>query len=287
MATLSVLGSTMYYEEQGAGRPVVFLHGNPTSSHVWRKVMAEMPAAGRLLAPDLIGMGQSGKPSIRYDFDDHARYLDAWFDAAGLSDVVLVGHDWGGSLALDWAARHPGRVAGVAFMETVVRPMTWADFPGPARERFEALRTPGTGEAIVLGSNDFLEKSLAATILHPLAAEDLNVYRAPYQTRESRLPLLQWPRAFPIDGLPKTVVERVDAYDSWLAASLDVPKLLLTFDGPPGTLLIGEEAIGWCETYIAGLSVAGCGPARHNAPEDQPAAIAAAVIDWMRQNDLH
>src|SRR3981081_4365167 len=133
MPTIEVLDSTMFFEEEGTGTPFVFLHGNPTSSHLWRHVLPGVGEPARRLAPDLIGMGRSGKPDVPYRFADHARYLDAWFDALGLEDVVLVGHDWGGALGFDWAARHPERVRGVAFFETIVRPMTWADLPAAAR----------------------------------------------------------------------------------------------------------------------------------------------------------
>lgn len=282
MPVIDVLDSTMAYAE--AGRPFVFLHGNPTSSHLWRNVTPGI-GAGRCLAPDLIGMGASGKPAIAYGFADHARYLDAWFDALALDGVVLVGHDWGGALAFDWAARHPGRVRGLAFLETIVRPMTWADFPGPARARIEALRAPGSGETKVLDENVFMEVSLRATVREPLAEADLAAYRAPYPTRESRRPLLAWPRAFPIEGEPADVAARVAAYDAWLAASPEVPKLLMTFDGVE-TLLIGPEMADWCRRTIAALDVVGCGPARHLAPEDQPAAIAAVIAAWADRHGL-
>ncbi|MFD2350624.1 haloalkane dehalogenase [Nonomuraea ferruginea] len=143
---------------------MVFLHGNPTSSYLWRHILPTVSQYGRCLAPDLVGMGESGKPDIAYTFHDHARYLDAWFDALGLDQVVLVGHDWGGALAFDWAARNPGRVRGIAFTETIIRPMSWADFPTGARPLFESMRTPGVGEAMVLDQNAFIEKALPATI---------------------------------------------------------------------------------------------------------------------------
>jgi haloalkane dehalogenase len=171
MPAIDVLDSAMFYEEKGRGTPLVLLHGNPTSSYLWRKVLPHI-GAGRCLAPDLIGMGRSGKPDIAYKFGDHAGYLDAWFDGLGLDGVVLVGHDWGGALAFDWAARHPGRVRGIAFLETILRPLTWADFPGPARPRVEALRTPGTGETNVLDENFFMEVALKSTVMKPLSEED-------------------------------------------------------------------------------------------------------------------
>jgi haloalkane dehalogenase len=284
MPVTDVLGSTMFYQEVGAGTPMVFLHGNPTSSYLWRKVMP-LVGPGRLLAPDLIGMGDSGKPAIGYTLADHARYLDAWFDALGLDRVVLVGHDWGGVLAFDWAARHPGRAAGVAFFETIVRPLAWAEFPESARAFFRSLRTPGAGEAMVLEQNVFIEQALPAGVLTGLSAADVAAYRNPYPTPQSRRPLLAWARSMPLDGEPQDVVARVEAYDRWLAASAEVPKLLLTFDPGPGTM-IGPELADWCRRHISALEVAACGPAGHHAPEDQPAAIAAAIAAWADEHGL-
>ena len=234
MPHIDVLDSTMSYEEAGTGTPLVFLHGNPTSSHLWRHVLPRIGAPGRCLAPDLIGMGRSGKPDVPYRFADHARYLDAWFDQLDLDNVVLVGHDWGGALGFDWAARHPGRTRGVAFLETIIRPFTWDDFPGPARPRVESLRRPGVGETKVLDENFFIEFAIRATVLREISDDEHDVYRTPYPTRDSRRPLLEWPRALPIEGEPADVVARVEAYDRWLADSDDVPKLLLTFEGTVG-----------------------------------------------------
>ncbi|MFD9129540.1 haloalkane dehalogenase [Kitasatospora sp. NPDC059571] len=286
MPAIDVLDSTVHYEESGSGTPFVFLHGNPVSSHVWRKVLPRMGGPARLLAPDLIGMGRSGKPDIAYSFADHARYLDAWFDALGLDDAVLVGLDWGGSLALDRAARHPGQVRGIALMETVLKPMAREEFPAAARTRFEAFRTPGTGERLVLEENVFIEDALHRTVLTGLAEEDLAVYRAPYPTPESRRPLLAWPRSMPLEGGPAEVVARIEAYDRWLADSPGVPKLLLTFDSSP-TLMIGKELADWCREHAAGLETAHCGPAGHQAPEDRPAEIAAAVTAWAGRHGLY
>ena len=285
MPVTNVLDSTMYYEDKGAGAAFVFLHGNPTSSHLWRHVLPGLADSVRCLAPDLIGMGRSGKPDIAYSYDDQTRYLDAWFDALGLEDVVLVGIDWGGSLAFDWANRHPGRVRGVAFMETVLKPMTWDEYPAAARSRFQAFRTPGVGEELVLDQNVFIEQALRQTALTPLGEEDLAEYRRPYPTRESRIPLLEWPRAMPLENEPADVVARVEDYDDWLAGSGDVPKLLLTFDSSP-TLMIREELTAWCVANIAGLEVERCGPAGHQAPEDQPEAIAAAIDRWAGRHAL-
>lgn len=285
MPTATVLDSTMSYREIGAGTPILFLHGNPTSSYLWRHILPIVGESGRCLAPDLIGMGESGKPDIAYTFDDHARYLDAWIDALDLGQVVLVGHDWGGALAFDWAARHPDRVQGIAFTETIVKPMSWDEFPAGARPLFEAIRQPGVGEAMVLDQNAFIDEALPRTIARSLSDEELDTYRRPYPTRDSRTPLLQWPRAMPLDGQPADVVARIVTYDAWLASSPDVPKLLLTFE-PGQSTMMGPELVDWCAANMSALEIETLGPAEHHTPEDQPEAIAAALVDWLGKHDL-
>ncbi|GLZ35555.1 haloalkane dehalogenase [Lentzea sp. NBRC 105346] len=266
---IQVLDSTMFHREVGVGVPVVYLHGNPTSSYLWRNVM---PAVGGL-APDLIGMGDSGKPDVGYTFDDHARYLDAWFDAVGLTEVVLVGHDWGGALAFDWAARHPGRVKGIAFTETIVKPMSWQEFPEGGRGLFEQIKTPGAGEALILDGNAMM------------AGLDAEYLRA-YPTRESRLPLLQWPRSMPLGGEPADVVARVERYGKWLADSHDVPKLLVVFR-PGHDTMMTPEMIDWCAGNIAALEIEHRDEtAGHHTPEEQPEALAAALKSWVDRHGL-
>jgi haloalkane dehalogenase len=284
MPTINVLDSTMYYEDTGSATPLVFLHGNPTSSHLWRNVLPQV-GAGRKLAPDLIGMGRSGKPTIGYEFADHARYLDAWFDALDLDGVVLVGHDWGGALGFDWAARHPDRVRGFAFFETIVRPMASTELSEPSRNRFATFRTPGEGEKIALEQNVLVENAFKGAVIRDLSTAELAPYYAPYPTPQSRRPALQWTRSMPLDGSPADVVERMRRYDTWLADSAEVPKLLLTFDGSP-TLLIGPELTVWCATNIANLEIDACGRAGHHAPEDQPGPIAKAIAAWVDRHRL-
>src|SRR5262245_7135180 len=225
MPMTDVLDSTMYYEEAGEGTAVVFLHGNPSSSHLWRNVLPAADLPARFLAPDLIGMGRSGKPEVPYRFADHARYLDAFFDRLSLTEVVLVGHDWGGALAFDWAARHPDRVRGVAFFEAIVRPMSWSELGDGPRARAEAMRGP-QGEALVLDRTFFLESAFTGGVLTSVGEEDMRTYLAPYPTRESRRPILEWARSLPLDGEPADVTERVEQYGKWLATSDDTPKLL-------------------------------------------------------------
>jgi haloalkane dehalogenase len=286
MPMTPVLDSTMFHRETGAGAPMVFLHGNPTSSYLWRHVLPAVGEPGRLLAPDLIGMGESGKPPLAYTFDDHARYLDAWFDALGLDQVVLVGHDWGGALAFDFAARHPGRVRGLAFTETIVKTMAWQEFPAGGQELFRALKTPGAGEQMVLDDNSFLRDGLPASTMTTLSAADFETYLRPYPTRETRRPLLNWARSMPLGGEPADVVARVDRYVAWLAASPEVPKLLVTFEPGPGTML-GPRLHEWCASTYAALEVAHHPvPAGHHTPEDQPAALAASLTAWADAHGL-
>jgi haloalkane dehalogenase len=285
MPTIDSLDSSIYYQDSGTGTAIVLLHGNPGSSHLWRNVIPNL-GSGRLLAPDLIGMGKSGKPDLAYSFADHVRYLDAWFDALQLSRVILVGHDWGGALAFDWAARHPERVLGIAFLESVVKPMAWEDLSPQARQRWEMVRTPGAGETMVLEENNFLLGAFTrGGVLTSVSDADLQAYLEPFPTPESRRPILAWARQLPLGGEPKELVARIETYDAWLAVSADVPKLLMTFDGSP-SLLIDEEMAQWCAAHIASLEVVACGQAGHHAPEDRPKEIAAAVSSWADQHGL-
>ncbi|WAL65875.1 haloalkane dehalogenase [Amycolatopsis cynarae] len=278
MPEIDVLDSTMHYEDTGSGPVFVFLHGNPSSSRLWRNVLPKV-GEGRLLAPDLIGMGRSGKPDIPYLFADHARYLDAWFDALGLDQVVLVGHDWGGALAFDWASRHPDRVRGIAFLESIVKPLAWGELSPQAQKRTELIRTPGAGEEMVLQQNAFVRTAFTGGVRTPLPEEELAEYLAPYPTPESRRPILAWARQMPLGGEPAELIARIEAYDEWMATSPSVPKLLMTFEGSP-TLAIGEEVAKWCANTFAALETVFCGEAGHHAPEDRPEEIAAAISAW-------
>ncbi|MFI6097204.1 haloalkane dehalogenase [Lentzea sp. NPDC051213] len=279
MPVVPVLDSTIHYLSQD-NAPFVFLHGNPGSSHIWRNVLPELGG----LAPDLIGMGRSGKPAIDYSFADHARYLDAWFDALELDRVVLVGHDWGGALAFDWAARHPSRVAGVAFFETMVKPLASTDLQPAAQERAHKFRTPGLAEELVLDQDGFVRQAFTGGVRTPVSEEDMAVYLAPFPDRESRRPVLAWAQQLPVDGEPPALIPRMEAYGEWLGAS-EVPKLLMTFENSP-TLLIGPEMQAWCEENIAALEVLAGGEAGHHAQEDRPKEIAAAIAAWASRHSL-
>jgi haloalkane dehalogenase len=284
MATVEVLDSFMSYRDSGTGGiPVVFLHGNPVSSYVWRNVIPHVSGQARCLAPDLIGMGESGKPDLAYRLADHVRYLDAWFDAMSLNDAVLVGHDWGGTLAMDWAARHPGRVRGVAVTETFLRPVRSEELAPPVAALFRAYRSP-KGEKMVMEDNMVIEVNLARGVAGGLSAADLDVYRAPFLEPASRKPMLAWTREFPLDGEPGDVVEVVLGCGRWMARTPGVPKLIMAVEDGVG--LGSPEVIGWAAENFAAVEVESVGPGGHQVPEDQPAALGAAVASWLSRHAL-
>lgn len=271
----SVLGSQMAYVDVGAGRPIVLQHGNPTSSYLWRDVIAELRGVGRCIAPDLIGMGDSAKIDSQYRFVDHRRHLDTLLEELELGDgLVLVGHDWGGALLFDWAFRHPDAVEAIVYMETIVMPVEWEDWPESSRNIFQAMRSDA-GAEIVLGKNVFVERILPASVLSPLSDEVMDEYRRPYPNAESRMPTLRWPREIPIAGEPADVVEIVDRYASWMATN-DIPKLFINAD--PGAILIGaqrEFARSWPNQRE--VTVAGS----HFIQEDSGTEIGVAIRDFL------
>lgn len=281
--TIPVHDSFMAWTETGAGAPVVFLHGNPTSSYLWRNVLPHVSDRARCLAPDLIGMGNSGKPDLGYRFEDHARYLEGWFDALGLHDVVIVGHDWGGALGMDLAARQPGRVRALALTETFLRPLRWEEFPPEGERIFRAIRSE-EGERIVLEENGFIEFNLPRQVTGGLAQADHDVYRAPYPGPAERKPLLVWPREIPIDGQPADVHERMLAYGRWMAQTPEVPKLLLTVERGVG--MGSAETAAWAAETFASLEVESLGPGLHHSPEDQPKAMGTALAGWLERHGL-
>jgi haloalkane dehalogenase len=277
---IAFLETEISYVDTGAGEPVVFLHGNPTSSYLWRNVIPHVEGLGRCLAPDLVGMGDSGAaPDGSYRFVDHARYLDAWFEALGLTNVTLVVHDWGSALGFYWAYRHPERVRGIAYMEAVVRPLTWEEWRDESRQIFQDLRSEA-GEEMVLEKNLFIEGILPSAVLRDLTEEEMNVYRRPYlEPGESRRPTLTWPRELPINGEPEDVVSIVDDYSKWLAQS-DVPKLFVNAE--PGAILTGSQR-EFCRTWPNQEEVTVRGA--HFVQEDSPHEIGEAVATFVRRTD--
>jgi haloalkane dehalogenase len=278
---IDVLDSTMAYVEVGEGDPVLFLHGNPTSSFLWRNVIPHVAHLGRCIAPDLIGMGDSdkleGSGPGRYRFVEHRRYLDAFMEAVGATDrVVLVVHDWGSGLGFDWANRHRDAVRGVAYMEGIVTPVGWDDWPEAARPIFEAMRGDA-GETIVLEKNVFVERILPSSVLRALTDQEMDVYRAPYlEPGESRRPTLTWPREIPIDGDPADVHDIVVAYEAWLQQSA-VPKLFVNAE--PGSILVGRQRER-CRAWPNQTEVTV--PGSHFVQEDSPDEIGSALEAWLQ-----
>ncbi len=273
-----VLDSEMAYVDVGEGAPIVFLHGNPTSSYLWRNIIPHVQHLGRCLAPDLIGMGQSGKiPGVSaYRFVDHYRYLEAWLAAVGVTDrVTFVIHDWGSALGFHWGYQHQDAVRGFAYMEALVCPLTWASWPESARDIFQALRSP-EGEELVLERNFFVERILPASVMRGLTEEEMTVYRQPFLAAgESRRPTLTWPREIPLEGEPADVVQIIRAYGEWLSQS-PVPKLFINAE--PASILIGPQR-EFCRLWPnqKEVTVRGTHFIQEDSPDDIGQALAAFI----------
>ena len=276
-----VKGKAMSYVEMGEGDPIIFQHGNPTSSYLWRNIMPHLQDQGRCIAIDLIGMGDSEKldnpDASSYTFVQHREYLDGALDALGVErDVTLVIHDWGSALGFDWANRHRSAVKGIAYMEGIVRPVTWDEWPEAARGVFQGFRST-SGEEMVLDNNTFVERVLPGSILRDLSEEEMAVYRRPFQNSgEDRRPTLTWPRQIPIDGTPANVVEIVQAYADWLAEA-DLPKLFINAE--PGAILTGAQR-EFCRSWPNQTEVTVSG--NHFLQEDSPHEIGQAIAEWRK-----
>ena len=282
--TISVKGKTMSYVEMGEGDPIVFQHGNPTSSYLWRNVMPHLQDQGRCIAIDLIGMGDSDKLEDsgpdRYTLLEHREYFDGALEALGVRDrVTFVIHDWGSALGFDWANRHRQAVMGIAYMEAIVKPMTWDQWPEAARGMFQGLRSPA-GEEMILEKNVFVERVLPGSVLRELSEEEMEVYRRPFKNPgEDRRPTLTWPRQIPIEGKPPEVVELVQSYADWLS-QCDVPKLFINVE--PGAILIGKQG-DFCRSGPNQKEVTV--PGNHFLQEDSPDEIGQAIAQWRQQID--
>jgi haloalkane dehalogenase len=278
---VEVLGSELAYVEAGAGPPIVLLHGNPTSSFLWRDVVGPLEGLGRCIVPDLLGMGDSAKLARSgpgsYRFGEHRRHLDALLDLLGVrGDVTLVVHDWGSALGFDWAHRHRAAVRGIAYTEAIVRPLRWDEWPPAGVSIFQGMRSQA-GESMILERNLFVERILPASVVRPLPPEVLDEYRRPFATSgEDRRPTLTWPREIPLDGEPADVVEIVAAYADWLAGS-DLPKLFINAE--PGSILAGAQR-DFCRTWPNQRERTVT--AGHFVPEDAGAEVGQAVADWLR-----
>ena len=276
---IDVQGKRMAYVEMGSGDPIVFQHGNPTSSYLWRNIMPHLADLGRCIAVDLIGMGDSDKlddPGAEsYRFVEHREYLFSAWERLGIHDAVtLVLHDWGSALGFDWARRHPDAVRGIAYMEAIVRPVDWEEWPEKAREIFQGFRS-AAGEGMVLERNLFIERVLPGSVLRRLTEAEMAVYRRPFERPgEDRRPTLTWPRQIPIEGQPEDVHRIVSEYSDWLQAT-DVPKLFI--NAAPGAILTGAQR-DFCRSFKNQEEVTVCG--LHFIQEDSPEEIGRAIRDW-------
>ncbi len=279
---IQVCGRAMAVVEVGEGAPILFLHGNPTSSYLWRNVIPYLEPLGRCIAPDLIGMGDSEKldPSgpERYRFVEDRAHLDALLEKLDLrEDVLLVLHDWGSALGFDWANRHRESLRGIAYMEAIVQPLSWADWPKAIRPVFEALRSPA-GEKLVLEQNVFVEQVLPGAVQRTLSDVEMDVYRRPFrEAGEGRRPTLTWPREIPIDGQPADVHAIVESYGQWLAGAEELPKLFI--NGDPGAILRGQPR-EFCRRWPNQTEVSVKGV--HFLQEDSPDEIGRALASWIQ-----
>jgi haloalkane dehalogenase len=284
--TVDVLGRPMAYHERGEGAPVLLLHGNPTSSYLWRDVIPELEGHGRLIAPDLIGMGDSAKlpnpgPDT-YRFTTHRKYLNAFIDAVvGASEsIVFVVHDWGSALGFDWANHHRARVRGIAYMEAIVRPIaSWDEFSAAATPIFQGFRSD-KGEAMILDRNMFIERVLPGSVLRKLTEAEMTEYRRPFLKAEDRWPTLTWPRQIPLGGEPADVVQIAADYSQWMAEN-NIPKLFVNAE--PGAILIGAPR-DFCRSWKNQTEVTV--PGSHFIQEHSGPAIGRAVAGWMKANSL-
>lgn len=277
---LTVAGKQMAYHDVGEGDAVVFLHGNPTSSYLWRNIVPHVSGQARCIVPDLIGQGDSDKlddPGVdSYTFVEHREYLDGLLEQLDLgNNITFVIHDWGSALGFDWANRRRDRVSGICYMEAIVRPVTWDEWPEAARGIFENMRTEA-GEEIVMTKNLFVEAILPSSIMRTLSNEEMNEYRRPFADPADRRPTLTWPRQIPIDGEPADVHAIVQAYADWLSTS-DMPKLFINAD--PGIILTGPQR-EFCRAWPNQTEVTV--PGIHFLQEDSPNEIGEALSTWLQ-----
>ncbi len=280
---VEVLGSRMHYVEEGEGDPILLLHGQPTSSYLWRNIIPHLSDRARVIAPDNIGFGKSDRPDIDYSYANHVSYIEGFIEALGLENVTVVGHDWGSAFALDYAARHEDNVKGVAFFEAIVAPMFPAagydDLPPMLNEFFTTLRSD-KGADLMVDQNYFVERALPDMVMRDLTDEEMDAYREPFQTRESRRRVIvPWPNQIPIGNRPPHTTRVVGNYNQWLTTT-DKPKLMLY--AKPGALN-GPAAAEWMVAHAQNIETVYVGEGLHYLQEDQPEAIGRAIADWYRR----
>ena len=274
---VEVAGSRIHYVEEGSGDPILFLHGQPTSSYLWRNIIPHVTSLGRAIAPDLIGMGKSDKPDIEYSFFDHVKYVEGFIEKMGLKNITLVIHDWGSALGFYYAMRHPENLKGLAFMEAILAPIpSWDGFPEEIKEMFQAFRTPEVGWDLIVNQNIFVEQVLPGLVAREMSQAEMDHYREPFIEPSSRKPVWRWPNEIPIAGDPPEVVEAVSAYNQWLQQS-DLPKLL--FYGAPG-ILGSPQMVEWSIQNLKNLKTVDIGAGIHFLQEDNPDLIGSELAKW-------
>ena len=277
---IDVLGKQIAYVEMGEGDPIIFQHGNPTSSYLWRNIMPQLQSLGRCIAMDLIGMGDSekleDKGNMTYSYDTHKKYFDGFLDAIGVeSNATLVIHDWGSALGFDWANDFPQKVKAICYMEGIVQSMEWVDWNEDAKGIFQGFRSPA-GEEMILEKNLFIEAVLPGSILRKLSDAEMNEYRRPFNDKKSRRPTLDWPRQIPLENDPPEICRIVDSYSQWMAEN-NIPKLFINAE--PGAILIGKQR-EFCRTWKNQKEVTVKGS--HFIQEDSPNEIGNAIFDWLK-----
>jgi haloalkane dehalogenase len=276
---LEIDGANIHYIEKGAGDPILFIHGNPTSSYLWRNIIPHLTSVGRCIAIDLIGMGKSDKPDIEYRFFDHVKYVEGFIEKMRLENITLVIHDWGSGLGFHYAMHHESNVKGIAFMEAIIMSVpSWDWFPAEMKEIFQAFRTPDVGWDMIVNNNMFIEQILPGGVVRKLTEEEMNYYRSPFVDPASRRPIWQWPNEIPIGGEPRDVAEAVDNYSGKLQQS-ELSKLL--FYATPGALL-PQLVVDWCQQNLKNLSSVNIGQGLHYLQEDNPHLIGSEIAKWYK-----
>ena len=273
---IEVEGSKIHYVDEGTGDPILFLHGNPTSSYLWRNIIPYAAKVGRAIAPDLIGMGKSDKPDIEYRFFDHVRYIDAFIEQLGLQNITFVIHDWGSGIGFHYASRHEGNTKGLAFMEAILPMQSWDAFPEGARDLFKSFRAKDVGEDLLINKNVFVENVLPGSVVRTLTGEEMDRYREPYKEEAARKPVWRWPNELPIEGEPADVWEAAVAYHEWLQRT-EVPKIL--FHATPGAIM-QAPLVKSLESTLKNLKTVDIGPGVHFLQEDNPHKIGEELAKW-------
>jgi len=274
---INVHGSKMHYIDEGEGDPILFLHGNPSSSYLWRNIIPHVQHLGRVIAPDLIGMGKSDKPDLSYRFDDHYHYLTGFIEALGLSNITLVLHDWGSALGFHYAHKNSKNIKALAFMEAIIRPLEWSDFEPKFQRAFKMMRAPGISWLMVSAANMFVKQIVPQAVIRELTPEEKQAYAAPFPTIASRKPVQIWPREIPIAGYPADNHDKVSRYNQWLQQT-ELPKLM--FYASPGATTTEETAI-WGRKHLSNLKTVDIGPGKHYIQEDNPDLIGSELANWI------